>query len=152
MPKLKLCLPTSSGGHLTQLYNLKDWWSQYDRFWVTFDKVDARSLLAGERIYYAYYPTNRNITNLLRNTVLAWRILRKEQPQLIFSTGAGVAVPFFYVGKFLGAHLVFLETLDPIDAPSLTGKLVQPVVNQFLVQWEEKKAFYPKAEYWGQAF
>lgn len=46
--KLKICLVGSSGGHLTHLYMLKPFWEKHDRFWVTFDKEDARSLL-GEK-------------------------------------------------------------------------------------------------------
>ena len=46
---LKVCLVSSSGGHLTHLYMLKSFWKDKDRFWVTFDKEDARSLLQGEK-------------------------------------------------------------------------------------------------------
>ena len=45
--KLKICLVGSSGGHLTHLFMLKQFWQDKDRFWVTFDKEDARSLLEG---------------------------------------------------------------------------------------------------------
>ena len=68
----------SSGGHLTQLYRLKPWWEQHDRRWVTFDTADATSLLAGETVAWAHYPTTRNIPNTLRNLRLAWRLLRSE--------------------------------------------------------------------------
>lgn len=46
---MKICLVGSSGGHLTHLYMLKPFWKDKDRFWVTFDKEDARSILEGER-------------------------------------------------------------------------------------------------------
>lgn len=49
--KLKVCLVGSSGGHLTHLYMLKPFWENEERFWVTFDKEDARSLLKGEKMY-----------------------------------------------------------------------------------------------------
>ena len=42
---LKVCLVGSSGGHLTHLYMLKPFWKNKDRFWVAFDKEDARSKL-----------------------------------------------------------------------------------------------------------
>lgn len=48
---MKICLVGSSGGHLTHLYMLKPFWSEQERFWVTFDKEDARSLLMGENNY-----------------------------------------------------------------------------------------------------
>lgn len=47
--KIKVCFVGSSGGHLTHLYMLKPFWKNNDRFWVTFDKEDARSLLAEEK-------------------------------------------------------------------------------------------------------
>ena len=54
--KIKVCLVGSSGGHLTHLYMLKPFWQNKDRFWATFDKEDARSLLKGEKLYPVYYP------------------------------------------------------------------------------------------------
>ena len=48
---MKVCLVGSSGGHLTHLYMLKPFWKDKNRFWVTFDKEDARSLLEGEKVY-----------------------------------------------------------------------------------------------------
>ena len=95
-----------------------------DSFWVTFDKEDARSLLEGERVYPCYYPTNRNLKNLLKNTVVAWKVLRKEKPDLLISSGAAVAVPFFYLAKLMGKKLIYVEVYDRIDKPTLTGRCV----------------------------
>lgn len=142
---MKVCLVGSSGGHLTHLYMLKPFWCSKDRFWVTFDKEDARSILKGEKMYPCYYPTNRNLKNLIRNTWLACKILRKEKPDLIISSGAAVAVPFFYLGKILGAKLVYIEVFDRIDKPTMTGKMVYPIADKFIVQWEEQKQVYKKA-------
>lgn len=63
---MKVCLVGSSGGHLTHLYLLKPFWKDKERFWVTFDKADARSVLSEEVVYPCYYPTNRNIKNLIK--------------------------------------------------------------------------------------
>lgn len=150
--KRKLCLVGSSGGHLTHLYMLKPYWQDKERFWITFDKEDARSLLKGEVMYSCYYPTNRNLKNLIRNTFLAWKILKKEKPTLIISSGAAVAVPFFYLGKLLGAMLVYIEVFDRIDKPTMTGKMVYPIADKFIVQWEEMKKVYPKAVNLGSIF
>lgn len=142
---MKVCLVGSSGGHLTHLYMLKPFWENKERFWVTFDKEDAKSLLEGERVYPCYYPSNRSIKNLLRNTIVALKVLRKEKPDIIISAGAAVAVPFFYFGKLYGAKVIYIEVFDRIDKPTLTGKLVYPVTDRFIVQWEEQKKVYKKA-------
>lgn len=141
----KVCLVGSSGGHLTHLYLLKPFWEEKERFWVTFGKEDAKSILEDEKMYECYFPTNRNIKNLIKNTFLAIKIIRKEKPKLIISSGAGVAVPFFYIGKIFGAKTIFIEVFDRIDKPTITGKLVYPVTDIFIVQWEEMKKVYPKA-------
>lgn len=130
---------------MTHLYLLKKFWENEDRFWVTFDKTDAKSILKEERFYPCYYPTNRNVKNTIKNTILAFKILRKEKPDLIISSGAAVAVPFFWLGKLFGAKTVYIEIFDRIDKPTLTGKLVYPVTDKFIVQWEELKKVYPKA-------
>ena len=149
---LKICLVGSSGGHLTHLYMLKPLWEENDRFWVTFDKIDANSILKDEKVYHCYFPTNRNLWNLLRNTFLAIKVLHKEKPDLIISSGAAVAVPFFWLGKLHGAKTIYIEVFDRINKHTLTGKLVYPVTDKFIVQWEEMKKVYPKAINLGSIF
>lgn len=149
---MKVCLVGSSGGHLTHLLLLKPFWQKQDRFWVTFDKEDARSALKGERVYPCYFPTNRSFKALVKNTVLAIRVLKKEKPDLIISSGAAVAVPFFYIGKMMGAKTIYIEVFDRMDAPTLTGRLVYPVTDRFIVQWKEMKKVYKKAIDLGSIF
>lgn len=147
--KKKIGLITSRGGHLFQVYQLKNWWQHYDRFWVTGKGKDVEYLLKKEKVYFAYFPESRSLVNAFKNLILAFRILWKEKPDLLFSTGAGVAAPFFLVGKILGCKLIFMEPYDFIKYPSLTGKLVAPLVDKLLVQHLLQKNFYKNSEYWG---
>ncbi len=149
---IKVCLVGSSGGHLTHLYMLQPIWKDMDRFWVTFDKIDANSILKNEKVYHCYFPTNRNIKNLIKNTFLAIKLLRKEKPDLIISSGAAVAVPFFWLGKLRGAKTVYIEVFDRIDKSTVTGKLVRPVTDKFIVQWEEMKDVYKDSINLGSIF
>lgn len=149
---MKVCLVGSSGGHLTHLYMLKPFWKNKDRFWVTFDKEDARSKLKGEKMYSCYYPTNRSLKALIKNTFLAIKVLSKEKPDIIISSGAAVAVPFFYIGKIMGAKLVYIEVFDRYDKPTMTGRMVYPIADKFIVQWEKEKNVYPKAINLGSIF
>ncbi len=146
---LRVLIVCSSGGHLAQLHCLDAWWRHHDRAWVTFDKADARSLLQGERVYWAHHPTNRNFTNLLKNTLLAVRVLARERPELVVSNGAGVAVPFLWLGRAMGARTVYVEVYDRVDSPTLTARLVRPILDRMVVQWEEQKRFYPEGVFLG---
>jgi beta-1,4-N-acetylglucosaminyltransferase len=143
---VKLLLVCSSGGHLLLLHQLRPWWEKHDRSWVTFEKTDATSLLDGERIDWAYHPTQRNIPNLFRNLRLAWRVLRRERPDVIVSTGAGVAFPFFVLARRLGIKTVYVEAYERMDRASLTGRLCYPICDLMVLQWEEQRRFYPRGE------
>ncbi len=133
---------SSSGGHLSQLLQLRPWWTYHERQWVTFDLPDARSKLQGEILIPAHHPTTRNVKNLLRNLPLALSVIRRFRPDVIISNGAGVAVPFFLVGRLLRVPTVYLEVYDRIDSRTLSGKLCAPLATRFLVQWPEQQALY----------
>ena len=86
-----MLLVCSTGGHLLQLVALRDAWEGFSRVWVTFDKSDARSLLADERVTFAHGPTNRNfgllaVRNLVRNGVLALLLVRALRPKVVLTT------------------------------------------------------------------
>ena len=84
---------------------------------------------------FAHGPTARNVPNLFRNLRLAWTIVRRYKPDVILSTGAALAVPFFVVGRLLGVRLVYVESFTRVRRPALTGRLVYPLADAFFVQW-----------------
>jgi UDP-N-acetylglucosamine:LPS N-acetylglucosamine transferase len=111
--------------------------------------ADAQSMLAGESVTFGAHPTNRNIPNLLRNTVLAARLILRLRPQAIVTTGAGIAVPFCWLGRLAGARVVYIESFARTESPSLTGRLVHPVATDFFVQWPKLTRYFRKARYRG---
>jgi len=146
---MKIGLVTSRGGHLFQLFQLRDWWKNYERFWITGKGGDVDSLLKKEKVYYGYFPESRNFVNAIRNFFWGLKILLREKPNLLVSCGAGIAPPIFFIGKLLKIKTIFIEPYDFIKHPSLSGRLVYPFVDKFLVQHLAQKKFYPRAEYWG---
>jgi UDP-N-acetylglucosamine:LPS N-acetylglucosamine transferase len=148
----RVMLVCSSGGHLVQLVRLRQWWESRERMWVTFPGPDAESQLVGEDVQIAYHPTTRNAGNAARNFGLALKLVRSYRPDVIVSTGAGVAVPFFLAGRLHGVRTVFLEVFDRIDTPTLTGRLCYPMADLFLLQWEEQRRNYPRGHVVGSVF
>jgi len=142
-------LVSSAGGHLMQLHLLRAAWNGLDHVWVTHDKDDARSILKGERVFFAHGPTTRNIPNLLRNLVFAVRLLARLRPKAIVTTGAGIAVPFAWIGRLLGVKVVYIESLTRVERLSLSGRLIAPVANRLYVQWPELLQTAPSARYAG---
>lgn len=141
----ELLLVASSGGHLAQLMSLEPWWRTYRRRWVTFDLPDTRARLEGEHVIGAHHPTTRNAKNLVLNTFLAAKVLTRHRPDVILSTGAAVAVPFFLLGKLLGIPRVYIEVYDRFDSPTVSGRICSRLSSVFCVQLEEQLALYPDA-------
>jgi beta-1,4-N-acetylglucosaminyltransferase len=148
----EILLVCSCGGHLLQLVALRPAWQEFTRAWVTFDKSDARSLLADERVSYAHGPTNRSIKNLIRNVVVAWRVVGRTRPKVVMTTGAGIAVPFAWIGRLRGAKVVYVESLSRIDAPSLSYRLIAPIASKRYVQWPELAEALPGTTFAGNVF
>ena len=138
-------LVSSQGGHLAHLLALRPWWEGRERLWVCPGTPDVVDRLDGERVTSSHHPTTRNVPNLLRNTVLALRLLRRERPALVVSAGAGVAVPFFVLAWLLRIPTVFIEVYDRVDSPTMTGRLCGPFTTRRLVQWPSQLEFYPDA-------
>lgn len=146
---LKYLLVGSSGGHLYHLWLLKDLWRDSERVWVTFNKDDATSLLKDEEVRFCYYPTNKNIINLIRNYFLAKKILKEVRPDVIISSGAGAAIPYFLLGKKYHAKRVFIEVYDRIDNPTITGKICYKHCDLFVSQWKEQQQSFPNSKLLG---
>ena len=140
----KVMLVSSTGGHFRGLQELEGYWKDCDRVWVTFRSGTTEAALAGENVYWAWGPTNRNIGNLLKNLKMSVSVVWKERPDMVLTTGAGVAVPFILMGKLLGAQTVFVESITRVTTLSLSAKLVRPCLDTLYVRWPQLHKLYPK--------
>lgn len=150
---MKICLSCTHGGHFVEMSRLLDAFKGHDYFFVTY-KSEARINL--ENAYFIKFEEQglKAKIMLIKTIIRAFGILIKEKPDIIVSTGGGeIAVPFSYIGKIFGAKIIFIETIARIKTPSAAGRLVYPVSDLFLVQWESLLNQYgKKAKYWGKVF
>lgn len=145
----KIMLVCSSGGHFKALQGLSQYWQQFaQRDWITFSTGTTKTELKDEKAYWAYSPTNRNLPNLVRNLLLAIRVLSKERPALVLSTGAGVAVPFLVAAKYLcKSQVIFVESKTRIRDLSLSARLLRSLkaLDLLIVRSEEIADRYSEA-------
>lgn len=138
----RICIVSSCGGHLTEVRCLLPVYRDYAHFYVLNDKV----LLPVDMQDCTYFIAHSERDwKFLLNLWEAWRILRRERPTLILSTGAGPAVPFALVGRLLfGCHVVYIETITRIERPSLTGRLMYRIAHDFFYQWKSLAPYFPR--------
>jgi beta-1,4-N-acetylglucosaminyltransferase len=142
-------LVCTGGGHLMQLWSLRDAWAGYEHAWVvgSHGGGDVESLLAGEPVHFAYSPAARSLKNLARNLLLARRLVRRLRPRVLMTTGAAVAVPFVWVARLHGVRVVYVETLARAVRPSLSCRLASPAADRIYVQWPELQSAVPRSRY-----
>ena len=143
---MKICLVCSHGGHLTEILQLTESFEGHETFFITYDSIRTRQL----EHKYLLRNIGTNPIVMASASLSILRILLKERPKIVVSTGSEIAIPAFYLAKFLQIKTVFIESWTRVDRPTGTGKIVYPVSDLFLVQWESLlKKYGRKAKYEG---
>lgn len=146
-----LLLVADPGGHLFELAGLRDVWSCFPRAWVTVRASDVETLLPDERVVFAHGHTRRSLKNLVRNSLLAVRTVRRLRPAVVMTTGAALSVPFAWAGRLFGARVVYIECSGRVGI-SVSCRLIAPVADRLYVQWPEVVSQASKARYAGTIF
>ncbi len=143
---VKICIVSSCGGHLTEVRALLPVYEEYEHFYVINDRIILPSDMNG-RTYFIRHSERDML--FFANLYEAWKIIRKERPSLILSTGAGPIVPFTLVGKLFRIPTIFIETFTRVKEPSLTGRIMYRLADKFIYQWRTLERFFPKGIYGG---
>jgi beta-1,4-N-acetylglucosaminyltransferase len=144
---MSVCVVCSAGGHLSEALAATSL-VEGARYFVTFDEPHVRSRLEGEEAYYVVDP---HVSPLLylRNAWQSLKIFLRKRPEVVVSTGAGIALATCILAKLFGRTLIFVESGARVATPSRTGKLVYRFADLFIVQWRPLLKHYPKAIYGG---
>ena len=142
----KICIVSSCGGHLTEARALRPVFERYEHFYVLNDRIILPEDMEGKTYFMRH--SERDWLFFV-NLWEAWRILRKERPTLILSTGAGPVVPFVLVSKLFGVKSVFIEISTQVTRPSLSGRIMYALADRFFYQWKDLERYFPKGTYGG---
>lgn len=147
----KVLFISSTGGHLSELMKLEPLFKQYDYSIIT-ERDKTTNYLTRKymgKVYYLPYCTRSKIFSyiflffylILKSFVLFIKI----KPDVIVSTGTHTTVPMCYFAKIFRKKVIYIETYANITKKTLSGKIVYPISDLFIVQWEEMKKLYPNA-------
>lgn len=145
---MKICLACSAGGHLTEIRQLENFYKKFEHFFITVERSDTEELAKKERVFFIR-DVSKNPAIFIKNFAKSLGILKKENPCVIISTGAGAVAPTILAARFLGIRMIFLESLARVKELSQTGKFAYRFADLFLVQWPELTKKYPHAKFWG---
>lgn len=143
----RICLCSSSGGHFEQLMMLKPLTEEYDSFIVT-EKLDYEVKVGSLPVKYVL-AINRTdklfFFKFLYNIIKSFFIVLNNRPDFIISTGALAAVPMMVWTKVFGGKVIYIESFAKINTPNISGKIAYKFADQFYIQWESLRKYYPNA-------
>lgn len=147
----KVLFISSTGGHLSEMLQLKDMFNRYDYRIIT-EKTKSNLKLKkyyGNRISYLVYGTKDHKLSypfkLIYNCFKSLYLYLKIHPDYIITTGAHTAGPMCLIAKIFGSRVIYIETFANINTKTITGKLLYPVSDKFIVQWDSMKKLYPNS-------
>ncbi len=147
---MKICLTFSPGGHFAEMRKIMDAFKGHDIIYATIKTKSTENL---PKVYYLKDTAGSTrffmLVNMMVGTIQSLKIIFKEKPRVIISSGADVTIPICYLGKLFGKKILFIESLCRVNDLSPSGKIVYPIADLFLVQWERLTKKYSKAKYWG---
>lgn len=156
--KKKVLFISSTGGHLTELLQLSPLFEKYDYHIITEkDKVNEHlKETYGEKIDFLPYGTRAKLfTYIFKYFYLCIKTVYyyfKLKPKVIVTTGTHTAGPMCILGKIFGSKIIYIETFANTNKKTATGRLLYPIADLFIVQWEEMLKIYPKAVYGGSIY
>jgi len=148
----------STGGHLNELLQLRELFQFYDYQIITEGGPSTSHLKTKypNHVHYLLFGSKEHlftyIFKFIVNTFISLIYVLRFRPQFIVSTGTHTAVPFCYIGKLIGSKIIYIETFANVYHGNLAGKLIYPIVDEYLIQWEDLKSVYPKAKYVGKIY
>ena len=154
----KVLFISSTGGHFNELMQLKPLFKQYDYHIITEKDKTTENLkkIYKDKLNFLTYGTRSRILVypfiFILNCFKSLFYYFKIKPKIIITTGTHTAVPMCYIGKIFGSKIIFIETFANKNTKTLSGKMVYPIADLFIVQWEEMKKLYPKAVYGGAIY
>jgi beta-1,4-N-acetylglucosaminyltransferase len=154
--KKKVLFISSLGGHLTQLLQLQPLFDKYDYHIITEKSIITKELSTKHPMSFLVYGARnypfRYFFKFTYNVIKSLYFFLKYKPDVIVTTGAHTAVPMCYIAKLFGKKVIFIESFAKTSTPTLSGRMVYPIADLFIVQWEGMMKHYPKAVLGGSIY
>lgn len=154
----KVIFISSTGGHLSELMQLKRIFNNYDYHIIT-EKTDTTIKLKneyGKRIDYLVYGARNYLFSYIfkfsYNVIKSFFLYLKIRPDVIVTTGAHTAVPICYIAKFFKKKIIFVESFARVNSKSMSGKMINKIADVFLVQHKELLDVYENSTYKGDLY
>ena len=81
---------------------------------------------------------------MFKNTLYSLFLFIKYNPKNIITTGTHTVVPMCYIGYLFNRKIIYIESYAKSKTPTLSGRLVYPIANTFVIQWKSMQKHYQR--------
>ena len=134
---------------MNELLKLADSWRGYDTFCVTTVDVVRERLQKYGNVYVIGECNREHLFRVILVLVRCIKVILRERPDVVISTGAAAGCIVCFLSKILGAKIVWFDSITNVERISLSGRMVRYIADLFLVQWKEIAEQYSNVEYLG---
>lgn len=115
-------------------------------------RFNIESVCRARHVHQSWLTTPWTAIQCIRNSSA---VLQEYEPDLILLNGPGTAVCIIltmYLLLIFGLlpfrpRTVYVESFARVHSLSLSGRILRPFVDRFIVQWEDLAKVYPGVEY-----
>lgn len=147
MSKKRILVVCAGGGHLREAMEAIK--GAVGEFHLATFKTSAPDGLKGMKSLTYIIDPHLSKWKYFINLLQSIWLLLKVRPNVVITTGAGIAIPSCLIAKKFGAKLIMVDTVARPDDLSKTGRFLYKYADLFIVQWPELCRKYPKAVYGG---
>lgn len=138
---MKLALVCNAGGHMTEMLFLFEAFENHNIFFITNDDPRLKHIKY-QKFLFDYIGNNQ--WRMIKSFPRTFKILIKEKPDIIISTGAEISIPSFILAKILGIKTIYIESWARVKNKSRSGRVLYYIADVFLVQWPDLLKKYGK--------
>ena len=152
---MRIGLAASGGGHIRQLLDLSEVWSEHDCFFVTEPTALGQSLSSDHRTHFVTHVALgqaklgrpwQMVRSAWQNILESRRAIRAEKPDVIITTGAGAVFAAVLWGKLAGAKIIAIESFARFERPSAFMRIASRVADYTVIQSPHLRKWFPNAE------
>ena len=146
--QIRVLAIASAGGHWVQLRRLRPAWDGCQTIYVSTSESRRNEVINVAREEGTALPSFHGVIEasrwdkfkLLKQLLQVTKILLKERPDIVISTGAAPGFFALKIGKLLGARTIWIDSIANTEELSLSGKKAGGCADLWLTQWKHLAA------------
>jgi UDP-N-acetylglucosamine:LPS N-acetylglucosamine transferase len=131
---MKILAIASVGGHWVQLLRITKGLRDVKITYVT-TNGNFKNMVEGSNFFSITDGSRWSKLKLILSFLEVFKIIYREKPAVIITTGAAPGLMAILSGKLLGIRTVWIDSVANVDELSMSGKIALKFANRVYTQW-----------------